>query len=940
MGPIATRTRLIGRKNELDFFEARLDAAMQSEGSIILLSGDAGIGKSRLVREFLARERNVPVVTALGQCYEYLQSPFGPFVDIFTKLSELNPKALSELPGTREVLESVASAASSSVAAEQFDKRRLFQTLRQAMDAFTARTPAVLALDDIHWADGPSLELLQFLADSVSQTRIVLVATYRSGDQQHSDMFRRTLAALAKGRSAFHRELHPLTLSEVRTLLRACTGAISQVETRRIASVSVFSEGNPLLAQELFKSAGEESPAPGRALKLPLSIREAVLARVGALSESERQAIVCASAIGRRFSPHLLAEIASQPIDEVLRALNRAAQELLIEDDPEGGSLRFRHELTRQAVYGQLLQVQARALHQKIAGVLERQPQTPQLTADLAYHYWMAADTIKASDFNEEAGDRAFALFGNSEAVEHYDRALQFIGDSHRERHAAINDKRGNALYQLGMSKEAVKAFEAARIFYDSERMTERVARLSVKIATLRWSDGREVEAIEECRHALASVDASSQSYFRANAYLGYFLSHRDPDAAMKHFTNAESFQGDRQPQDALVLYQCRAVVLGDRGDVEGAVADFRRAIGLSLMTGDHSLAIRCLGNLGLKMTDLGERQRAVDAFEEAVAIMTRESLWDIDSAVCLRQYAWACLQFGELAAAHRYIVRSLEYPTDSLRLQLFASQAAMVVGLRTLDEELVGRVADRTLLDEAFRPGNESMALTALPFAELEFANGRTAEGIDILHRVVASYAAIGDPRDNDGVLAIVAEYASEEDADVARSIVKRYADESGAAIARAHLLRYDAVLSARRGEAARAAELAGEALEIYHRVGWKWHEAQTLEIAGKLGEAMAAYEQVGDKRSAQRLHGELNPVNRRGRAKSELTEREFEIAQLAAAGKSNKEIAEALTLSPRTVETHLATIFGKLSVRTRAELIAKWRDLPAARKQASSST
>jgi DNA-binding CsgD family transcriptional regulator len=149
---------------------------------------------------------------------------------------------------------------------------------------------------------------------------------------------------------------------------------------------------------------------------------------------------------------------------------------------------------------------------------------------------------------------------------------------------------------------------------------------------------------------------------------------------------------------------------------------------------------------------------------------------------------------------------------------------------------------------------------------------------------------------------------------------------------------LLYDGVLAGRRGDRDGAKSFANDAFEIYHALGWRWHEARALEFSGKLKEAVRAYDVAGDARSTARLREALNPVNRQGRAASELTKREGEIARLTAEGKTNREIADALHLSPRTVETHLATIFGKLSVRTRAELIAKWRDLAPVGRQVSS--
>jgi len=227
---------------------------------------------------------------------------------------------------------------------------------------------------------------------------------------------------------------------------------------------------------------------------------------------------------------------------------------------------------------------------------------------------------------------------------------------------------------------------------------------------------------------------------------------------------------------------------------------------------------------------------------------------------------------------------------------------------------------------------------IAALAFAERDVTMGRTGDGRDLLHRVVQAYAVVKHARDDDGVFVLAAQHGSDEDAAIARGFVQRFFDETHAAVAKAHLLLFDSASARRRGDDPHARMYADEAFEIYHALGWRWHEASALELAGSRKEEMRAYDVAGDARSTQRLRDALNPVNRQGRTASDLTKREGEIARLAAEGKTNREIADALSLSPRTVETHLSTIFGKLSVRTRAELIAKWRDLAPEGGQVSS--
>jgi len=896
----------------------------------VLVSGEPGIGKTRLLREIVSHSKASGVSAAIGRCYDYLQSPYGPISDIFGELREADKDALKALPEVREVVDTFLTSPGAVAGSEATDKRRLFVALRSALDAYSRDRPVLLALDDLQWADGLTLDLLQYVAEHAQRSRLVIFATYRSADADQSEPLHRALANLARGANAFHRELRPLSKGEIRSLLRTAATSTSTDETRRIASIAQQSDGNPLLAEELSKTTEEAQTVSLDSPQLPRSVTAATRARLAGLSPSERRALACAAAIGRSFTPALLGRIAQLSDPSVLEALKHGVSAQLVEPDLDGRSLRFRHELVRRAVYDGLLPDEARALHRLVAEALEQTPESPQRAADLAYHYWMAAETVKAADYNQASGDRALRLCAYPEAAEHYDRALRSIGHADADRSASIEENLGEALYGLGRSEAARSAYLSARAFHESRSVAEPMARLSVKIAAILRSEGREADAVAECEKALALADERSPSFFRAHSFLGLLNIDRDGDAAMAHFTLADHYTGERAQDDALVFHQCRALALGQRGDADGMASDFRSACKIARSKGDVSLAIRCLGNLGLKLTDLGERAQALAAFDEAATIMMQEDLWNLDSAVYLRQHAWGCLQFGDLARARELVYRALEYPTDSPRLRAFAAQAAIPIGLRVMDDDLARRFDDPHAVEAVFVPGNESMLVTALAFAERDIALGRASEGVALIHRVVEAYAAVPLARDDDGVFVLAALHGSAADAKTARAFVARYADDTKTEIASAHVLLYDAVMARRSGNAELATTLAESARELYDRLGWRWHVARALETGGKLRDAVGAYEQTGDVRSAQRMKEILNPVNRRGRTKSELTEREREIATLAAAGRSTKEIADALTLSPRTIETHLASIFTKLEVRNRAELIAKWRDLP----------
>ncbi len=393
---------LVGRDDELhELVEARF-AASRRRGSLVVVSGDAGIGKSRLLESFRRTFSNGRATLGVGYCRDFGNAPYGAILQSFKSIGAAGPPAAS----TRN--------------------EQLAQLMERLTHACAHRT-LVLFVEDVHWADEGTLTFLQHVLPSISALRLLIVVTYRSDAVDRLPDLEPWLARLTRDRGTRHIHLHPLTTEAMRELIRLAAGSARQLASTEIEEIIERSDGNPLFAEELLQHTLDMQP-DGETRVLPLTIRAAVQERVLRLSERERAVLTHASILGRRFSTHFLAELCGLKMQQLLPILQCLRDlQLICEVQGETDLFAFRHALTREAIYSELLGEQARGMHARILRALEAQEQSS--VQDLGYHAWAAGDAEKAMHYNEAAGDRADLLHAYRDAVNCYERALSFTTD-------------------------------------------------------------------------------------------------------------------------------------------------------------------------------------------------------------------------------------------------------------------------------------------------------------------------------------------------------------------------------------------------------------------------------------------------------------------------------------------------------------------------------
>jgi len=438
-------TLFVGRDRELTLLTAGLDDALAGRGRLFLVSGEPGIGKSRLADELATRAREREARVLWGRCWEAGGAPaYWPWVQSLrsyirdlgadTLRSQLGRGAAIFAQLVPDVGEVVSVSSRSAGADPETARFQLFESVVAFLRSGGENRPLVLVLDDLHAADTPSLLLLQFLAAELTDARILVLGTYRDVDPMLHDPLSSTLAELARLQITQMLALSGLERPDVATFIGASAGVEPHKEL--VDAIHDETEGNPLFLGEVVrllaseKKLGHGAPAPFPLLAVPHGIRAVIEHRLAGLGEDCRSALTLASVLGREFSLDALGLVSASSPSEVLELLEDAIAERVVTTAGHG-RLRFSHALIRDVLYDELSPARRIRLHREIGEALERlyQERDPHLT-ELAHHFVAAApagNVEKAIEYARGAGERAARLFAYEEAVRLFQTALDAL---------------------------------------------------------------------------------------------------------------------------------------------------------------------------------------------------------------------------------------------------------------------------------------------------------------------------------------------------------------------------------------------------------------------------------------------------------------------------------------------------------------------------------
>src|ERR1035437_7074073 len=387
---MARNALFVGRERELAALtELRKDTARGPR--FVLVGGEAGVGKSRLLAEFRRTLPQRAIVFGVGECADVAPAPFAPFIAMFTPFA---PEIAQRLSRTPPIVTHGEAAT-----------RALFDDVRRAVEELAAKRALLLYLEDVHFADSGTLALLAHLARACQGPRLLAIVTYRLEALDQSDEFVATIARLVRLPNVTAIDLPPLSQRDARALVTGTIRADLAADARLVDALVARADGNAFFLEELVAHAAERSG--DEAAPLPRSISAVIRERFGTLPASDRTLLTHAAVFGRRFDIELLRKVVDADRDELLAALRRARDAgLAVEEPGDAQRLRFRHALTREAIVSGLLTLQRRPLHARILVVLEAlsADERDAYGSELAYHALEAHDPDKALRYGEAAG--------------------------------------------------------------------------------------------------------------------------------------------------------------------------------------------------------------------------------------------------------------------------------------------------------------------------------------------------------------------------------------------------------------------------------------------------------------------------------------------------------------------------------------------------------
>lgn len=899
---------LIGRTDELNRLHECCRGVSEGAGALVLIDGDAGFGKTRLLAEVMKAPllpRGYAAVSA--GALDYARAPYAPIRDLLVSLDKRFPKVLQNNRALAAQLQAVIEFRPSVPEADDSaQQRRLLDAIVQAISLYAAQSPIVLTLEDVHWIDSASADVLMHLSRVIPAMRTLLLVSFRPVEARADERAQHLLAQLSRN-AALSLSLKPLGPADAMLLIDDVADAALPMNVRR--SIREMADGNPLLLIEFAKLAAEKPDALTSGL--PLSLKAIVAERLASFDASDVDVLRVAAVLGQ-FDPRMLAEIAGVDHERIVATLRKARDASIVAEQGERSApFVFRHALIRHAITEDLLGFEAEQLHARIAQRLEREEPGAHLHSRLAHHYHHARISEKARAYNEIAGAEALKVYAYADAVQLLERAVDGrpLDETTRALYKQLSDAHSGA-HRPREAAEITKGLFELAVRCDDQQA---IADTGFAYARQRYQLLDDEGALAIARQACEALDAVRYPALAFNLYstLAWYLAQlRRTDEAAQVLAKAQALREHGDGPGLVRFYEASGVSkvhadggLSYRGDIEAALAiarDLDPHLYISRL--DTAIAIAMASN--------------IDDME--FARIQTERLWDLAQRVPvniiagqLAMSAWNTFLRGETAQARLLIGKAIPFAEEAPLLSFSIACTGIPIALHTDDSLLLRQCGRPRLLEHAFASNTPNVfgPVAAAVAGQLR-TQGRLDEARTLLAHAVRK---LHDARNNVPLLIESARCAAPEAMERGIVLLEALRAASRSADAGWHLARaYAAAGDERRRYAALAAQLFAE-------IPWVPYQAESAELAGESDAALELYRRCGFSADVQRLESAGA-----ARSNSGLSKREFEVAGLVAEGRSNRSIAETLSLSERTVENHIASIFGKLSLRSRAEVAA----------------
>ena len=540
-GPLSltSTSPFVGRSAELEFLRTLVSTAAGEERRVVLIGGESGSGKSRLVREFAVDAASAGVLVLYGACDEVVHTPYGPFVQALDRLTRtIEPDELrsalgaggGELTRLLPHLSERTGELSPPVEADpDTERHRLHTAVTELLTAVGRKRPVLLIIEDGHWADAPTLLLLRHLARPGGDARLLLLATFRDTEADMPETLSETLADLRRSEDVVRLRLGGLSGDDVMEFVRRAAGADSSEGLSDLSrAISDLTEGNAFLVNELWRALIETGAVevvdgaitltrPIAELGTPESVREVVSQRLSRLAPETTDLLELAATVGAEFELDIVLRAAGLADAQLLAALDEGIGSGMIEEVPSRRLVyRFNHELVRKALYDRLGSARRAELHLRVGEALESAGErSGRVLADLAHHFAAAAPlgaTGRAVEYNLAAARAARSALAFDEAAARFRTALELRIEPASARAEAYLEL-GTASHRAGKVPESLAAFRSAAELARELASADLLARAAIGYEETCWRPGivdeGAVELLEEAADALS--DESSE---------------------------------------------------------------------------------------------------------------------------------------------------------------------------------------------------------------------------------------------------------------------------------------------------------------------------------------------------------------------------------------------------------------------------------------------
>ena len=979
--PVSLSTPIVGRQQELTLLMNHFEAAKEEQANVVLLTGEPGIGKSRLLEELALRTAQNGAVVLRGRASEAEgMPPFLPFLEAIGRYIRATPQdQLSKKVATvPQILASLLPELAvyhkelfshQSLPPEQV-RFRLYEAIAIFLEAISAPHTLVLALDDLHWADTASLDLLCFLTQHQSNTRLFIIGAYRESEVDRNLALVRALAELSRQRALTTVVVSPLSLTEISRLATNKYGSTLSAGVQSLLHVQC--EGNPFFAEELI-DGWIESGAIKREHQqlvavapleqaLPPTIVGALHQRFMRLAPAIIDHLRIAAIIGRSFDPILLAQVEEQEVEVVEECLFEAVRVRLIRVD-ENERFLFCHDKIRECLYKEVSASRRRRLHKLIGNVLEtehgqEQTMNIQQLATLAFHFARSDDQIKGVYYSLRAATQALQTAAPDEAIFHYRTALELIG-SNDQRYIGILLDLGEAALWAGKEQEAETIFESAqsRLLLINERNDVQTARAAHGLALALCRQEKRQEARATLEHALASL-RNDQNVERVKLFVDlsqllviYMKQYEEGMAYARQALEIAHNLGETELE-----MKARRIILGSPtlhvSDLSSTVQSLEQLLISTEEQGDLAEAGDCCFNLAVAYYWKADIRRSYEVSLHRIALIERlRQPYQLRTA-----YTWPILLLasqGKWTEARREIERArsvvehLASPIPYALLRQFQGflayqQEDYIIAEHELEAALT--LAGGNLLN-----GLSEMVHYLGPLCLVQATLGKREEAYASIARLEHILELLPDGIITSALMRTCLALTSIilDDSERTNSLYSYLLNFRG----QYYWFLVDRVLgliAIQRGEWETAAIHLAEAEETARSEGLYPELARILlgqadlalgygtqESALRamilLNKASALFEDLGMTDSAKSVPSRLKALShRRGGPRSpsplpaNLTLREAAVLKLVTGGKSNSEIAHELLISEKTVIYHLTHIFNKTNSKNRTAATA----------------